>query len=154
MAATVTGRDAEVYIGANAAGGASPTKGHDTWAMSDFSITFDRGSVEQELLGQAGNYFDQGALSIEGSLTQCRFAASANADALLNIVDGTGSNAYFRVSGGVGSTPNGLRFYFKSCQVTSYEVSIGDADTITEASIDFQVLDPYNATYSNGKISV
>jgi len=152
MAATVTGRDAEVYIGTVAAGGAAPTKGHDTWAISDFSLTFDRGSVEQELIGQPGNYFDQGALSIEGSLTQCRFAASGNADALLNIVDGTEGNAYFRVSGAVGST-NGLRFYFKSCQVTSYEVSIGDADTISEASIDFQVLNPYDASYTSGKIT-
>jgi len=151
MAATVTGKSATLYIGATAAGGSDPTKGVNTWAISDFSLTFDRGSVEQELIGQPGNFFDQGALSIEGSLTQCRFAASGNADALLNVVDGTGDQAYFRVSGAVGST-GGLTFYFKSCQVTSYEVSIGDADTITEASIDFQVLNPYDATYSAGSI--
>jgi hypothetical protein len=148
MAATVTGKNANVYIGDSSA---VPSKGQDIWGISDFSVTFDRGTVEQELIGQPGNYFDQGALSIEGSLTNCRFAASGNAEALLNIVDGSGDNEFFRVSGSIGST-NGLTFYFKSCQVTSYEVTMGDASTITEASIDFQVINPYSCTYSAGHV--
>jgi len=146
MAATVTGKNATVAIGV------STLKDQNTWAISDFSITFDRGTVEQELVGQPGNYFDQGALSVEGSLTQCRFAASGNADALMNLIDGTGANEYIRISGSVGST-GGISWYFVSCQITSYEVTMGDADTITEASIDWQLIDPQHVSYSAGNIT-
>jgi hypothetical protein len=146
MGATVTGRNAVLFLGT----AAPPTKGINVWGVSDLSVTFDRGSVEQELIGQPGNYFDQGSLSIEGSITNCRFAASGNADALLNIID---SDTYpnLRISGAIGSD-NGLTFYFRSAQVTSYEVAIGDGDTISEASIDFQVLNPADCSYNLGHI--
>jgi len=146
--ATVTGTEANIYIGDDSG---APTDDHSTWAISDFSLTFDRGTAEQELLGEHGNYFTQGSLSVEGSLSQCRFAASGGKSFLLdNLVD-TDNHSYIRISGSIGSTE--LSFYFVSCQVTSYEVSIGDADTITEASIDFQVLDPHLITYTAGVIS-
>lgn len=150
MAATVTGKDAILYI-MNKGAGIPPTKGVGTWGVSDFSITLDRGTVEQELVGQPGNYFDQGALSIEGSFTNCKFAASGNSDSLLNIIDGTGTNEYVRISGSVGSTLP-ITWYFVSCQITSYEVAIGDADTITEASMDFQVINPHQTTYATGHL--
>ena len=42
-----------------------------------------------------------------------------------------------------GATEAGeLQWAFRSGQITSYEVSFGDASTITEASIDFTVLNP------------
>jgi len=159
MAGTVTGENANVWIAAHA-GGASvsdyTSKDHATFAISDFSLTMDRGTVEQDLIGLPGNYFDQGKLSMEGSLTQCRFGTSGNADLLASIIDGTGNYQYVTISGQISDDGGGvtyLKWYLVSCQVTGYDFTFGDADTISEASIDFQVLDPQNITYSTGTIS-
>jgi hypothetical protein len=140
---TVTGKDAKVALMKE--GGS--WKDHSVWAFSDFSLTFDRGTVEQELVGQPGNWFSQGALSIDGSFTNCRFAASGNADSLESIIE----SSYIKVSGSTGSD---LSWYFNSAQVTGYDISIGDADTISEASIDFTILNPYqvNIDTSTGHI--
>ena len=128
----VTGKSAKIAIYSG-----STYKDQSVWGISDFSLTFDRSSVEQELVGQTGNWFDYGKLSVDGSLTNCKFGASGNSDALSSIID----SAYVTISGGTGSN---FSFFFASCQVTGYEVSIGDADTISEASIDFTVMDPFN----------
>jgi len=134
---TVTGRNAKIciYSGATA-------KTHSLWGISDFSLTFDRGTVEQELVGETGNYFTFGALSIEGSYTNCKFGASGNADALYSIIDGHN----IIVSGSV-DTSN-ISWYFTSCQITGYDIAFGDADTITEASVDFTIMDPFRVTYN------
>jgi hypothetical protein len=108
------------------------------------------------LIGQPGNYFDQGALSVDGSLTQCRFGASGNSDLLQSIIDGTGNYEYVTISGQISDDAGGvtyLKWYLVSCQITGFDVTMGDADTITEASIDFTCLDPYNMSYSTGVIS-
>lgn len=141
---TVTGRDASIWI----ASGTSSWKTHSQYGISDFSLTLDRGTVEQELVGETGNYYAPGSLSVEGSYTNCRFAASANAEDVTSIINAT----YIWISGTTGAS---LRWCFASCMVTGYDVSIGDADTISEASIDFIVMDPYNVTWeaSTGLIS-
>lgn len=149
MAATVTGEDATLYLRLST--GTLSTGDVELWAISDFSLTLDRGTVEQELVGQIGNYFTQGSLSAEGSITNCRFAASGNSDMLMNLVD-TDTYPYLSISGSVGAT-NPIKWYLVSCQVTNYEISIGDADTISELSADFTVMDPYNLTYDTGLIS-
>jgi len=142
--ATVTGEYAEVQVG---------TTNTTVYGMSDFSLTFDRGTVEQELLGETGNYFLPGAMSIEGSLTCCRFGSEDYNDFLTSIVEGN----LIIISGVINKSNGGgddnLGFYFKSAQVTGYDISVGDASTISEASIDFTILDPYNATYSKGWIT-
>ena len=125
---TVTGKSAKVRING---------KAQSTWGISDFSLTFDKGTVEQELVGETGNYFDFGSLAVNGSYTCCKFAASGNADALINILDS--ADSYIEISGTTGSN---LSWYFKSCQITGYDVSVGDADTITEASIDWVQMSP------------
>ena len=130
---TVTGKDATIVIYSG-----STAKNHSIWGISDFSLTFDRGTVEQELVGETGNYFAQGALSVEGSYTNCKFAASGNSDALIGIIEGCN----IIVSGNVGTGL--LSWRFVSSQVTGYDITMGDADTITEASIDFVVIDPFN----------
>jgi len=135
MVATVTGENVYVTIGSQLA---------TLHAVSDFSLTFDRGTIEQELVGQEGNYFAQGALSIEGSLTCCRFGASGSDAFMDSLVDGS----VMTISGTTYSGSNGIGFYFYSAQVTGYDVSIGDNSTISEASIDFTILDPYNAVYT------
>ncbi|RLB21132.1 MAG: hypothetical protein DRG71_08730 [Deltaproteobacteria bacterium] len=134
---TVTGKNAKICIYSG-----STAKKHSVWGISDFSLTVDRGTVEQELVGETGNCFTFGALSIDGSYTNCKFAASGNADALISIIDGCN----VIVSGSI-DTYN-LSWFFTSCQITGYDISIGDADTITEASIDFTVMDPYRVTYN------
>jgi len=42
---------------------------------------------------------------------------------------------------------NYLSWYLVSCQVTGYDISMGDADTITEGSIDFTLMDPSEIKY-------
>jgi len=159
LAGTVTGQGANLYFVTHA-GGIAPsftlTENHAFWGASDFSLTLDRGTIEQDLIGQAGNYHDQGSLSMDGSFTVGRFGASGNSYTLDNIVNGTGGNKYVTFSGQIADDVTGttyLKWFLVSCQITGYDFSIGDADTITEASIDFIVLDPQNIHYSNGKIS-
>jgi len=146
MAGIVTGRSAKVFLSTSSSD--LPNKGVSLWGLSDFTLRFSRDTVEQPLVGQEGNYRKAGKLTIEGSLTNCRFAASGNSDVLDNLVD---PDTYLIVSGSTAS--DGLSWYFPSCQVTSYEITFGDASTITEASIDFVVVDAYNASYSNGHVS-
>ncbi len=158
MAGTVTGENANIWIAAHQAGSAPDFSNgaHSVFAISDFSLTFDRGTVEQSLLGQPGNYYTQGPLSLTGSLTQCRFGISGNAPLLENIIDGTGTSKYVAISGNVADDGGGvtyLKWYLVSCQVTGYNFSFGDASTVTEASIDFTLLDPHKLSYSNGLIS-
>jgi len=145
MTGYITGSDAFFYIKTTGETGGT----HTTYGLSDFSLTISRDTVEQELLGSPGNYYAYGNLSIDGSFTMCKFAASNQADALYSIVNAS----LCQISGGVANGAADLRWNFASCQITGYDVSWGDASTITEASIDFTVLDPYNVTYSNGLIS-
>jgi len=133
---TVTGKDATICIWSGAT-----AKTQSLWGISDFSLTFDRGTVEQELVGETGNWFTFGALSVEGSYTNCKFASSGNSDALDSIIYGNLIN----ISGAIAT--NNLTWFFHSCQITGYDIAIGDADTISEASIDFTVMDPFRMTY-------
>lgn len=128
---TVRGNSASIAIYSG-----STLKNQTVWGISDFSLNFDRGTVEQELVGANGNWFAQGALSVDGSYTACRFAASAQCDSLISIIE----SSYIKVSGSTGSN---LSWYFTSCQITGYDIALGNADTITEASIDFVVMHPY-----------
>jgi hypothetical protein len=128
---TYTGEDAKIWIGTNT---------HTTVGMGDFTLTLDRGIVEQELLGEVGNYFTQGALSIDGSFTHAQWAEALLDTTIGSLVNGT----MVSISGSTG--PHSLRFYFKSCQITNFDLTLGDASTVTEGSVDFTVLDPYNIT--------
>jgi hypothetical protein len=46
-----------------------------------------------------------------------------------------------QISGNAGT--NSLHFFIKSAQVTSFSFDLGDADTITEGSMDWVALHPY-----------
>jgi len=157
MAGTVTGKNARVRLAAHAAG-TDPNYDNKTqsiWGLGDFSLTFDRGTIEQNLIGTRGNYFDQGTLSLDGSLTSCKFAASGLSDMLNNVLDTDyGTYKYLGVSGTVSTDTDAtyLRWCLASCQVTGYDISIGDADTITEASIDFVLINPQDLSYQNSVI--
>jgi hypothetical protein len=126
------GDDATILIIANDA-----EMTHTTLAISDFSITLDKGTVEQELVGETGNYFIAGSLTIDGSLTSCKVHSSAVGNIISDMIAGT----TVTVSGTCGT--ESLNFYFVSAQVTGFDFSIGDADTITEGTIDFSLLKPY-----------
>ena len=91
-------------------------KTHSTLGLSDFSLTLDRGTVEQELVGEAGNYSVAGSLSIEGSLTACKLDNTASGDLLANVISGTVN----WVSGSVGD--HSLHFYFKSCAIIGFDL--------------------------------
>lgn len=158
LSGTVTGRRANVWITTHAGGSApSFTYYHSHYGIGDFSMTLDRGQIEQDLIGQVGNYFDQGALSVDGSLTAARFATSGIADFLDNLVDAGAidtTTEYLAISGCVSDSADAtyISWYLTSCQCTGYDVSIGDADTITEASMDYVHMLPQNIRYDGGCI--
>lgn len=128
-----TGEDATIEIfDADGTG-----KGHSTLAISDFSLTIDRGTSEQELLGEKGNYFLAGSRSVDVSLTSCKLTTAG----VGTIISGMIGGKPIQVSGNCGA--GSLHWYFKSCQVTGFDFSIGTADEISEGSIDFAVLFPY-----------
>jgi hypothetical protein len=126
---TYTGKDAVIQVNG---------QNHTAIGIGDFSLTLDRGTVEQELVGEQGNWFGAGALSVEGSFSNVQW----DSDVLGVTVGALINNTQIWVSGATG--PKSLRFFFKSCQVTSFDISLGDASTVTEGSVDFTVLDPYN----------
>jgi len=125
---TYTGKSAAIWLSGQA---------DSAYALSDFTINFSKGVAEQELIGETGNYFLAGAMSCEGSFTGCKLT-----DAGLGVLVGSLINgAAIEISGNTGT--NSLHFYIKSAQVTSFDFSIGDADTITEGSFDWVALYPY-----------
>lgn len=113
---------------------------HGTFAISDFSLTLSKGTVEQELVGEIGNYSIAGALSAEGSLTGCKMYAAGLGKLLDCLINGTN----FAISGNCGA--NSLHFFLRSCQVTGFDFTVGTADDITEGSADFTVLYAYKIT--------
>lgn len=158
MAGTVTGKNAKVWIGAHLAGTAAiigTMDAHSTYGIGEFSLTLSRDTVEQNLIGSRGNYFVPGTLSVEGSLTAAKFGGSTD-EIFDNLLDtDAGTYKYIAISGTVTTdtdVSSYLSWFFQSCQITGYDVSIGDADTITEASIDFTTLLPQNITYAAGCI--
>lgn len=128
---TYTGEDSYIYIS-----GVS----HSTFGLGDFNITLDRGTVEQELVGEAGNKFQQGALTVEGSFTNAEWANSVVNAVLGSLLNGT----LVKISGSAGA--DSLSWVLTSCQITDFELALGDASTVTEGSVDFTLLDPYNIT--------
>ena len=50
-------------------------------------------------------------------------------------------NNYVMVSGNCGA--NSLRWCLASCQITGFDFSLGDADEITEGTLDFTSVIPY-----------
>jgi len=137
----MTATSPKTYRGENAAiqfKGHTAARKHSAMGAGDFTLTLDRGTVEQSLLGEAGNYHAAGSLSIEGSLTACKLDPTAAVDILVQCI--TGATCW--ISGSVG--PNSLNFFFISSLITGFDISLGDADSVTEASIDFVVMDPQN----------
>jgi len=135
---TYRGNNAKIVI---ASAGYGSTQTHSTLAISDVSLTISRGTAEQELVGETGNFFLAGSRSIEGSLTACKLTDTGLGSILVSGLIGA-SNV--QISGSVGD--NSLHFYFKSCQITGFDFSIGTADEITEGSIDFTLLYPYKVS--------
>ena len=164
MAGTVTGKDANLWLVAHSGGAtlanirtrmASSTYPHSysEFAVGDFTLNLDKGTVEQPLIGEVGNYFDQGALAMDGSLTAAKFATSGISDLMLNLID-AGQDGYWKylaISGCVSDATDAtyISWFLVSCQVTGYDITMGDADTVTEASVDFTVMDPFAVTYKS-----
>ena len=157
---TVTGRDARIYMCShNAAQLPGLSKSSDysylTYGIGDFTLTFGSDTVTQDLIGVAGPYTARGSVTCDGSLTLSKFGG--NLDILLeNLVD-TGTNKvttkYIAISGAVSTAEaTYLSFYLTSCQVTGYDVTLGDAGTITNASVDFMDIIPQKLVYAGGAV--
>ena len=127
----------EIYKGDNATLCISGMT-HSVLAISDFSLTLDKGTAEQSLLGSKGNYMVAGALSCEGSLTSCKLHNTAIGKLVKNMMD----SAYTNISGSCGS--NSLHFDLDKCIITGFDFSLGTAGEITEGTINFTHLEPYN----------
>ena len=140
----ITGENVKFYISSNGSGYGPGT--HSTHGISDISLSFTRDVLEQELVGEVGNYYTYGGLSVDGSFTACKFGASGAARALYSLVTGTKCT----ISGSIES--GGLGWYFKSAQITSMDVTLGDSDTIIEAGFDFTILQPYDVNYAGNVI--
>ena len=82
---TYTGEDASLQIGL--AGGTGKT--HTEIGIGEFSVTLDRGTVEQALVGQTGNDYRAGAMTIEGSFTEAEFGTDILDITLKSIISGT-----------------------------------------------------------------
>ena len=142
------GSNAEIQIGLHGQAG----KSHSALAISDFSISLKRGTVDQNLVGETGNLTLQGALSADGSLTSCKLAKDAIGILLESIISGTAAKRVW-ISGSTGT--KGLHFFFASTQITAFNIAIGDASTISEGSINFTVLNPHQiekTTIPNGGV--
>jgi len=111
---------------------------HSVLAISDFSLTLSKGTAEQELLGSTGNYQIAGSLSCEGSLTSCKLHNTALGKLIANLM---GSDEV-EISGSCGS--NSLHFDLDKCIITGFDFSLGTAGDITEGTVDFTHLEPYN----------
>lgn len=152
MPGTVTSKNAMVKLCAHSGGTslasiAALMHDQDTFGLGDFTLNFSRDTIEQPLLGKPGNYFDQGSLSVDGSLTACKFATSGVSDLLYNLLhnhDTWNAYEYLAISGCISTKTDVvyLAWCLASCQVTSYDVAIGTADDITTASVDFTVMNP------------
>jgi len=158
LVGTITGKNAIVGIAAHSGGTTVSSimaliHGHETFAIGDFTLTLDRGTIEQPLVGMPGNYFDQGSLSAEGSLTAAKFATSGISDMLYNLLHTHptwNKYEYLAVSGNISTLTDVtyLKWFFASCQVTGYDITLGDANTVTEASVDFTIMNPQDISYS------
>jgi len=135
-----TGEDATVWIRNNTGTTTGGWLADSTLAISDFSLTISRGTAEQELIGEKGNFKLAGARGIEGSLTACKLTTTGLGSLISGMVNGTG----IQISGNVGST--GLHFFFKSAMITGFDFSIGTADDITEGSLDYTLLNSYQVS--------
>lgn len=125
---TYRGNDAAIWISGQS---------DSTYALSDFTITLSKGTAEQELLGETGNYFLAGSMSCEGSFGACKMTSSGVGLIIGSLINGV----RVKISGNAGA--NSLHFYIKSAQITNFNFSIGDADTITAGSFDWTALYPY-----------
>ena len=128
---TYTGENAAITIA---------TKTHSTLGLSDFTLTLSRDTIETELVGESGNDFRAGSLTVEGSLTATKLDNNAAGTLLEALLNGT----YVTISGSAGT--NSLHFYFASGLITGFEITLGDANTVSEGSIDFTVVDAHNVT--------
>ncbi len=141
---TVTGSQASITIA---------TKAQTVYGMSDFTLSFTRGTSEQPLVGCEGNEFFEGALTISGSYSCCKFGADQNCDSLKSVINGT----VFAMTGEVApdSVEKHLNWDFTQVQITSFDISEGNASQITEASIDFIIMNPQDTIYTraDGKVS-
>lgn len=153
---TVTGRNATLYLAShNAASpatwGSKASNSHETYGVGDFTLTFGSDVIDQPLIGVAGPYRTRGTITCEGSMTLSKFGG--NLDMILeNLID-TGttltSTKYLAISGSVSSTDaTYINFFLTSCQVTGYDITLGDAGTITNASIDFIDMIPQALSYN------
>lgn len=137
------GKSARIYIWQHLGTGDTSPLTQSSLGLSDVDISINRNVVEQSLIGENGNLFVPGSISVDGSFTACKLDNTFAGTLLGAIVSGN----YFVISGMIGE--KSLSFYMVSCLVTSFDLDLGGADNITEGSIDFLIADPANIIVKN-----
>jgi hypothetical protein len=159
-AGTITGKDARVYFASHNTGAGidwsqKANNSYLSYSLADFSLTFSRDTVTQGFLGTIGTYGAGGALTLEGSFSIYKFGGGQ--DMLLkNLVDCGYYQSYTKllaISGAISTSEAGyLSWYLTSCQLTGYDITIGDTGTLSNASLDFIYLTPVALHYVGGCI--
>jgi hypothetical protein len=135
---TYTGADARITIWQRLSTGDTNALSQSAMGISDIDLAISREIVEQSLIGEEGNLFVPGSISMDGSFTACKLDKDFAGTLLGAVVSGN----YFVVSGTVGS--KSLSFYLISCLCNGFDLVMGDSETISEGSIDFLIADPSN----------
>jgi len=128
---TYTGKDAAFKISGLT---------HTALGMGEFSLTLDRGTVEQPLVAEEGNMFLAGSLSVDGSFGSAKITTGGVGAIVASLLH----SKPIKVSGSCGT--DSLHFHFKSAQVTGFDIDMGNADTISEGSLDFTLVHPYKVS--------
>ena len=148
MAATYfTGKNGAIYVKSGV--DADPSAA-DLITAADFKISLSRNVVNVGKIGAANDMNYAGKLTVTGSLTQVlmtpRYLAwalgtpSPDADAA-----GTGTPGdptYFSIWGRVSKDSSIVDVSANNCFFTGGEFPIGDADTVVQCDLPFQIEDP------------
>ena len=136
---TYRGSDAKIYVSGTKVqdfGGGSPGIAMSTFGFGDYSMTLARGTVEQPLVGEIGNFKAAGTLTCEGSFTVSKLDSNAAVFFLASMITG----GRMMISGNAGA--NSVSWYYASCMLSGFDIKLGDANTITTATVGYKVMDP------------
>jgi|LGOV01.1.fsa_nt_gb hypothetical protein len=142
-----TGKDGAIYV---KSGRDTDPSAADLITAADFKVGLSRNVVNVGKIGAANDMSYPGKLAITGSLTQVLVTPEYLAWALgdTDDLDGTthsyspGNPQYFSIWGKLLKDSEWLDVSANNCFITGGELPIGDADTVVQCDLPFQIEDP------------
>lgn len=142
-----TGKNGTIYV---LKGVDADVSAADAITAADFSISLSRNVINVGKIGAANDMSYAGKLSITGKLTQVlmtpRYLAwalgtpSPDADEAGTCTPG--DPTYFSIWGRVSKDSSIVDISANNCFITGGELPIGDADTVVQCDLPFQIEDP------------